>query len=311
VKDNQGNREDGMTVAATEDEILNTYPKDGAENVPIDSKIKIFFNGERSPSDYEFTFSPFVEGKVTSHENSVIFTPSDSLKEGLEYKVTVKSTKNATSYNWTFTTALPGPGEEELDKAIKSDVISWYGFNKDTDKLEKYYGDFDRDGVEEVLVVLRSYKEMEINYVKDNWETLHIFIFKPAGSDYKLVFEDELVPGLAFYSKWAEVKVINTSDRDFLGFKITRHRGCSFYGVAMFVYTYDSSVKTYKEVFMSTVEQQYFVFKAEFYKEGDNVWIEVLGDNHGTSVMPKYDTKFYRWNGKEFVLDHIKKYDEE
>jgi len=41
---------------------------------------------------------------------------------------------------------------------------------------------------------------------------------------------------------------------------------------------------------MSALEQQYFVFKAEFYKEGDNVWIEVLGEeNYGTEVIPNFD----------------------
>jgi len=92
------------SVYAGFDEVLSTYPEDGAEYVNPEHKIKVFFPGERNASDYEFIFTPSVSGSVTSFENGLIFTPEKVLGKSTSYEVTVKSKTNNFSYSWSFTT---------------------------------------------------------------------------------------------------------------------------------------------------------------------------------------------------------------
>jgi len=90
---------------ASTDEVLNTYPKDGANNIPTDSKIKVFFDGERNAVDYEFIITPFIKGTLNSYQNSIIFTPETSLKKETEYEITVTDKNGDSLCNWSFTTA--------------------------------------------------------------------------------------------------------------------------------------------------------------------------------------------------------------
>lgn len=110
---------------AGSDEILNTYPGDGAEYVPLANKIKVFFDGEMDKSDYSFTIIPSLEGSISSYENAIIFTPGSSLKKSTEYKVTIKNKKNDSSYSWSFTTnstSLP-PAKEPYGEKLASIAI--------------------------------------------------------------------------------------------------------------------------------------------------------------------------------------------
>ena len=110
-------------------EILNCYPNDGQENISIDSKIKIFFNNEIKPSDYSFTFSPYVEGKITTYQNALIFTPLRLLKKSTKYKVMIVNKKDNSYYSFSFITKsnlpkITKPDEDTLGGIKLRDNIS-------------------------------------------------------------------------------------------------------------------------------------------------------------------------------------------
>jgi hypothetical protein len=78
--------------------------------------------------------------------------------------------------------------EKDLKKAITINVTNVYGYDNSKDKIEKYYGDFDKDGTEEVLVVLRLYSLLDPPSQRSGEiEHTYMFIFKPVGTEYKLI----------------------------------------------------------------------------------------------------------------------------
>jgi len=108
-----------FSICSASDEVLNTYPKDGEMNVPVDSKIKIFFGMEKNPSDYIFVFTPSVEGTVTSYSNSIIFKPEKPLTGETGYKVTVKNKSGDVLIVWGFTTE-----SATYDDVITTEVLN-------------------------------------------------------------------------------------------------------------------------------------------------------------------------------------------
>jgi hypothetical protein len=109
-----------ISLYAQANEVLNTEPKNNAEYVSLNSKIKAYFNGDRNKSDYNFTITPSLEGTISSYENAIIFTPNNSLKESTNYKITIKNNKDGSSYSWSFTTnstSLP-PAKEPSDEKL-------------------------------------------------------------------------------------------------------------------------------------------------------------------------------------------------
>jgi len=289
--------------------VTNSYPEKGDKNVSVDSKIKLFFDGEvKDLSDYIFTFSPSVEGTVSFSKSSMIFEPSNSLKEGTEYEVIVKNKNDDILYSWSFATAAPKKlTEEDLNRAITADVKEPYDYDESKDRIEIHNEDFDSDGIEEVLVVLRVYSVK--NDVK---EETHMFIFKPDVEEYKLIFNRALpearffstiIPGADF--KWENVKIIKASGRIFMGFSGVELFGGSGNTFTLTVYSYDSNTKSYEELY-SDGNGAY-----DFYNQGDNVWISKVWYKYEQDCphyQMKSTTEYFLWDGSEFVGDHEEGY---
>lgn len=91
--DENGDIRDSWAFQTTEAfRIKSTYPADGAESVYVDSGIEIEFsspvNAENAKNYFEIT--PALDGRFTTHRNTLYYIPSEEMKTNTVYTVTVK-----------------------------------------------------------------------------------------------------------------------------------------------------------------------------------------------------------------------------
>lgn len=91
--DENGDVRDSWAFQTTEAfQIKSTYPADGAESVYVDSGIEIEFSSPVSAENAKnyFEITPALDGRFTTHRNTLYYIPSEEMKTGTTYTVTVK-----------------------------------------------------------------------------------------------------------------------------------------------------------------------------------------------------------------------------
>lgn len=124
--DEKGDVRDSWAFQTTEKfKIKSVYPADGKEYVSIDSGIEIEFS---SPVDIEsakehFEITPALNGRFETHRNTLYYIPSEKMKSGTAYRVTVKK---------GLKSALSGELEEDFSfefKTSRGDAAYFYVYN--------------------------------------------------------------------------------------------------------------------------------------------------------------------------------------
>lgn len=170
--------------------VLGSLPADTSTYVPLDTGIELYFSyPDVEKIDKHFEITPNVQGRFETNGYAVVFIPSEPLKAGTIYTVTVKKGLSAAkgaavlSENYTFSfetspdpksTADPMPGYIGINN-------SWNEFGTD----EKPVIPFDlylNDNPESVDVTLKVYK----------YKNLDAFV--------KAVREKDKVPAWASYA---------------------------------------------------------------------------------------------------------------
>lgn len=88
-----GNSDEVTKKSGVEPLILNSIPKNGANNVPTTAEIIVIFDKDISPpSIANLTFTPSVSGNVSydSTTHTIVFKPSTALSKNTTYTMTVK-----------------------------------------------------------------------------------------------------------------------------------------------------------------------------------------------------------------------------
>jgi len=206
--------------------------------------------------------------------------------------------------------AISKASDEALEEAIQTNIIDKYGFDEGNDTIEKFSGDFDKDGREEVIVVLRKI------FFKEDWmaykESIKFFIFEKVGSEYRLTFQKELPSGNPFKdidllkNNLAEIKIVHKGARAFVGFNILLSMGGDSKLHELYIYTYNNSKRKYEEVFWSKQKINYMSQLADFYEENGEIWATVTGRKYYPDT--KFYTEYFFWNGEKFIYSHDEKY---
>ncbi len=122
--------------------VVQVYPSNGMEHVPIDTSIHIIFSGpmDEASAIQAIAISPTPELSSTSwqflHDNSVlVITPARPLKYSTIYRVTVKgsamnsrNTQLGKDHDWSFTTVESPASPVELPKNggfAEGDITGW------------------------------------------------------------------------------------------------------------------------------------------------------------------------------------------
>ncbi len=128
--DENGDIRDSWAFQTTEAfQIKSTYPADGAESVYVDSGIEIEFSSPVSAENAKnyFEITPALDGKFTTHRNTLYYIPSEEMKTNTVYTVTVKP---------GLKSALSGELTEQLS----------FSFRTRTNRSGEYFYIYNRNG---------------------------------------------------------------------------------------------------------------------------------------------------------------------
>jgi len=113
-----------FTVDLAAPSIISVEPLNGADNVPLDSTIKVTFSEMMNHASAEaaFIMSPSVSGSFGWNGNVMTFTPGSSLDLNTVYTVTIGSgaidcagNHLAANYTWSFSTGDTTPPEHSCE----------------------------------------------------------------------------------------------------------------------------------------------------------------------------------------------------